>query len=217
MIGYPFSHFVTEGYMEYMDTGINGIGLLFNINNKSWKYNRQFFTQAVMTPRFHNQVVEWTSESLDEMVSYWNILGENRELDLIKWARRFTSEMIFRVSTGVKNNAIASYYATLTPEITNSLNDNENEIIKKSEDFLQSFEVLIEGFMYFIVFNKFIRHYVPFIRGKCQSLLKNRDYVFYRIYNIIKERRIEIENTSLDQPLRHDMLTSFITANTPRA
>jgi hypothetical protein len=32
--------------------------------------------------------------------------------------------------------------------------------------------------------------------------------------NIIKERRNEIENTPLDQPLRHDMLTSYITANT---
>ncbi|PKK62958.1 cytochrome P450 [Rhizophagus irregularis] len=37
-----------------------------------------------------------------------------------------------------------------------------------------------------------------------------------KLYTIVKERRIEIENTPLDQPLRHDMLTSFITANTPR-
>src|SRR6266542_3259787 len=61
-----------------------------------------------------------------------------------------------------------------------------------------------------------MRHYVPFIRGKANSYLKNRDYFVVKILNIIKERRIEIENTPLDQPLRHDMLTSHITANTPR-
>src|SRR5437764_1458710 len=90
------------------------------------------------------------------------------------------------------------------------------EKVKESEDLLKSFEILISGFMYFFLFNKVIRHYVPFISAKVHSLLKNRDYCFGRIYHIIKERRIEIENTPLDQPLRHDMLTSFITANTPR-
>ena len=40
--------------------------------------------------------------------------------------------------------------------------------------------------------------------------------MFGRIQNIINGRRIEIENTPLDQPLRHDMLTSFLIANTSR-
>jgi hypothetical protein len=44
------------------------------------------------------------------MESYWNNLGEDHELDLIKWLRRFANEMIFRIATGVKNDAIASYY-----------------------------------------------------------------------------------------------------------
>jgi hypothetical protein len=61
-----------------------------------------------------------------------------------------------------------------------------------------------------------MRHYIPFIRGKVKSLLKNRDYLFDKMYNIIRERRIEIENTPLDQPLRYDMLTSHLTANTSR-
>ena len=40
--------------------------------------------------------------------------------------------------------------------------------------------------------------------------------MFDRLYNIIKKRRIEIENTPLDQPLHQDMLTSCMTANTLR-
>ncbi|PKK76483.1 cytochrome P450, partial [Rhizophagus irregularis] len=61
-----------------------------------------------------------------------------------------------------------------------------------------------------------MRHYVPFIRGKAISLLKNRDHLYEKVYKIIKKRRVEIENTPCEQPLRNDMLTSNIIANTPR-
>ena len=84
------------------------------------------------------------------------------------------------------------------------------------EFFIKSLETYMGGYMLFFALNKFVRHYVPFIRGKANSLLKNRDNLFNLLYNIIKQRRIEIENTPLDQPLRHDMLTSFVIAYTPR-
>ena len=88
-----------------------------NNSYKSWKYNRQFFTQAMMTPSFNHQAVQWTNELWNEMESYWNNLGENHELDLIKWMHRFSNDMIFIISTGIKNNSVASYYHTLIPEI----------------------------------------------------------------------------------------------------
>ncbi|CAG8763892.1 11500_t:CDS:2, partial [Dentiscutata heterogama] len=62
----------------------------------------------------------------------------------------------------------------------------------------------------------FIRDNVPFLRAKTKRLLKNKENLFDKINKIIKERRIEIENTPLDQSLRHDFLTSHMTANTPR-
>ncbi|RIA80974.1 cytochrome P450 [Glomus cerebriforme] len=170
----------------------------------------------MMTPSFNHQAVEWTNELWVEMESYWNNLGEDHELNLIKWMHRFSNEMIFIISSGSKNNSVASYYHTLIPENYNKLNDKEKEKIKESEDFIHSLETLLRGAVYFYFFNRFMRHYVPFIRGKANSLLKNRDYLYDKIYNIIKKRRIEIENTPLDQPLRHDMLTSYITANTSR-
>ncbi|GBC04537.1 hypothetical protein RclHR1_05720010 [Rhizophagus clarus] len=208
---YPIRFIVTEGFIEY---GINGTGIVNNTDLKSWKYNREFFTQAIMTPSFNHQAVECTNKLWDEMETYWNNLGENYELNLIKWMHRFSNEMIFIISTGVKNNSVASYYYTLVPD--NDLNEKEKEKIRESEDFIRSLEMLLRGAIYFYIFNRFMRHYVPFIRGKANSLLRNRDYLYEKIYNIIKERRIEIENTPLDKPLRHDMLTSFITANTPR-
>jgi hypothetical protein len=208
---YPFRFHITEGLMEY---GYIGTGLVNNNDHKSWKYNRQFFSQAMMSPSFNQQSIERTNELWNEMESYWNKLGEDYELDLIKWILRFANEIIYIISTGKKNNAVTSYYYSLIPE--NNLNEKEKEEIRESENFVHSIEILINGMIYFVIFNKFMRHYVPFIRGKIKGLLRNRDYLFERISNIIKERKIEIENTPLDQPLRHDMLTSFITANTSR-
>ncbi|RIA85768.1 cytochrome P450 [Glomus cerebriforme] len=207
---------ITEGFAEY---GLNGIGVSNNIEFKSWKFNRQFFTQAMMTPSFNHQAIEWTIELWQQMESHWNNLGENKTLNISKWMHRFTNDMIFRVSTGIKNNGgVTSYYNTLKlEENNNSLNEKEKEKVKKSEQFIQSIETFINGIMLFFMLNRFIRHYVPFIRDKANALLKNRDYLFDEINNIIKQRRIEIENTPVDKPLNNDdMLTSFITANTSR-
>src|SRR5947209_4205200 len=102
---------------------------MFNSNaHKSWKYNRQFFTQAIyVTPSFNYQAIElW-----EQMEFYWNNLGENRELNLTKWVCRFTNDMILRVSTGVKNNSISSYYHTLTHQ-NNSLSEKEKEKIEET-------------------------------------------------------------------------------------
>jgi cytochrome P450 len=213
---YPFKFILTEGIMEYLDIGENGSGMALNNNYKSWRYNRQFFSQAMLAPNFDHQAIEWTNDLWKEMESYWNDLGENRELDLITWIRRFTCETIFRITTGVKNNAVASHYYIFTSDNNDSLNEKEKEKIKESEDFIQSFGLFVKGFLYFALYNKYIRNYVPFIRGKTIELLKNRDHFYNKLYNIIKERRNEIDNTPLDQPLRHDMLTSYITANTLR-
>ncbi|CAB4383269.1 unnamed protein product [Rhizophagus irregularis] len=201
---YPFRSLVTEGLREYR-IGTTGI-LINNIDPKSWKYNRRFFTQAMMTPSFNNQAVEWANELWIEMESYWNELGENHELDLTKWMQRFSNEMIFKISTGVKNNCMDSYYYHTFVLESNDLDEKEKEKIKESENFIQSIETFMRGAFYFFYFNRFMRHYVPFIRGKVISLLKNRDFLDGKVYKIIKERRIEIENTPLDQPLRHDML-----------
>ncbi|CAG8676559.1 17675_t:CDS:1, partial [Racocetra fulgida] len=136
---------------------------------------------------------------------------------LTKWMHRFTNEIIFKIATGVKNNAVAAYYHTIVvPESIKSLNENDQEKLKDAEDFVQSVEIYMRGIAYFFVFNKFIRNNFPFIREKIKSLLKNKEKFFGKIRKIISDRRIEIENTPLDQPLRHDLLTSHITANTPR-
>jgi hypothetical protein len=151
------------------------------------------------------------------MESHWDNFGENYELDLTKWMHRYTTEIIFKFSTGIEIDAITSYYNTLILEDNNNnLSEREKEKVKESEHLVHSMATYIEGILLFFSLNKFVLHYVPFIREKANALMENKDYLFDKLHNIIKQRRIEIESTPLDQPLRHDMLTSFITANTPR-
>ncbi|GBC01327.1 hypothetical protein RclHR1_04140012 [Rhizophagus clarus] len=170
--------FRTHNAVGFAEYGFDGKGIIFNNDYESWRYNRQFFTQALMNPSFNHQAIEWTNELCNEMESYWNNLEEDHELDLLKWM--------------------------------------QNEKLKESNNFVESIEIYMGGIIYFYVFNKFIRQNFPFIREKVRKLLKNKDYLVDKLYTIVKKRRIEIENTPLDQPLRHDMLTAFITANTPR-
>ncbi|PKK60243.1 cytochrome P450 [Rhizophagus irregularis] len=210
---YPIRFQPTEGFKEY---GLGGVGVANNNEFKSWKFNRQFFSQAMMTPSFNHQAIEWTIELWEQMESHWKSLGDNHELDLSKWMHRFTNDMIFRVSTGVKNDAVTSYYHTLLEDNNQSLSEKEKEKDRESERFIQSIQIFIRGFMPFFALSKYIRHYVPFVRGKMNKLIENRDYLIDSLHKVIKQRRIEIENTPLDKPLCHDMLTSFITANTPR-
>ncbi|CAG8782776.1 13382_t:CDS:2, partial [Dentiscutata erythropus] len=211
---YPIRFNNTEGLVEY---GISAVGIGHNNDPKSWKFNRQFITQAMLSPSFEHQAIEWTNELWKEMESYWMKIGENKEIDLGKWMHRFTNEIIFKIATGVQNNAVAAYYYTVVaPESIKSLSENDKEKMKSSEDLVATIQTYMGGVGYFFVFNKFIRNNFPFLREKVKSLLKNKEKLFDKIRKIIKERRIEIENTPLDQPLRHDMLTSHLTANTPR-
>ncbi|CAG8636749.1 12752_t:CDS:2 [Funneliformis caledonium] len=209
-----FSRFhITEGFVEYELYNV-GIG---SINDyETWKYNRQFFDQSMLTPNFNDQAVEWVNELCKEMESCWNNLGENHELNLSKWMHRFTNEIIFKVTTGVKNNNVNSYYNFIVECDNNTLKGIKGEPVDESEKFVKSVETYIGGLIYLTIFNNFMLHYVPIIRGKWKGFMKNKKYLFDKLHKVIKERKIEIENTPLDQPLRHDMMTSYITANTPR-
>ena len=72
---YPFKFLITEGMMEYADIGKDGSGIGLNNDYKSWKHNRQLFIQAMLTPNFNHQTIEWTNDLWKEMESYWNDKG----------------------------------------------------------------------------------------------------------------------------------------------
>ncbi|KAF0526942.1 cytochrome P450 [Gigaspora margarita] len=196
-------------------------GLLFNNDLKNWRFNRQFFTQAILTPSFKNDAVFWSCKLFEELETYWksianNISSDEREwtleVDFSQWFHRFSYDMIVTLTTGERSYSMASYY--------NSLNTNKvqlpNELIENSNKFINEIRNHALGVTIFMSISSFMRHYNPLIKKKATSLLKNRDNLFKRLDDIIKRRRKEIEESPNNIKLRNDMLTYLVTANTHR-
>ncbi|RGB40801.1 cytochrome P450 [Rhizophagus diaphanus] len=189
-----------------------GSGIITNYNYSSWKYNRTFFSQAILTPSFANEALNQGHQLFYEMENYWKEIGPDTPTDYSAWMQRFTNDMIIVLTTGKRIYSLPSYFNT----ISEKKSDVPPASIEDSEAFIKSLRMLILGNAFFIVIPTIIRRYLPFFKQRQDKLLKNRDYFYSKLEQIIEARRKEIEETPLDVPLRHDMLTSFITANTPR-
>jgi cytochrome P450 len=194
------------------DLKIFGTGILANNNYNSWKYNRTFFSQAILTPSFANEALNQGHQLFYEMESYWKEIGSDTPTDYAAWMQRFTNDMIIVLTTGNRIYSLPSYFNTISEKKSNV----PPASIEDSEAFIKSLRMLILGNAFFITTPAIIRRYLPYFRQHQNKLFKNRDYLFSKLDQMIKARRKEIEETPLDVPLRHDMLTSFITANTPR-
>ncbi|CAG8493679.1 19004_t:CDS:2 [Racocetra persica] len=78
---YPNRFEDTEGLTEY---GVSA-GVGNNNEPKSWRFNRQFFTQALFSSKFEHLAIEWINELWEEIDSYWSEIDENKEFDLVEW------------------------------------------------------------------------------------------------------------------------------------
>ncbi|CAB4395415.1 unnamed protein product [Rhizophagus irregularis] len=174
------------------ELGVSGKGILINNNFKSWKYNRQFFAQAILSTKFNNEAIYWTNKLFNELEGYWNklflkeeIIKENKnKVDFAAWFNQYTNDMIIKLLTGERSYSMAAYFDTLSDEKS----DHPPAIVNDSVKLVQAIH----------------------------ELLQNMKFINRRLDEIFKKRRQEIENTSLNKPLPNDMLTSVITANTPR-
>ncbi|CAB4395411.1 unnamed protein product [Rhizophagus irregularis] len=201
----------SEGLKEL---GIEGKGILLNQDLKSWKYNRQFFTQAILSPKFTNEAIDWTNRIFNELEGYWNkLFQENKnKLDFTAWFNQYTNDMIIKLLTGERSYSMAAYFDTLSDEKS----DHPSAIVDDSVKLVQALRKHFLGFIMFVYVPPFLRHYIPFFKSKANDLLLNLRFINKRLDEIIKRRRQAIENTPLDKPLSNDMLTSVITANTTR-
>ncbi|CAB4393110.1 unnamed protein product [Rhizophagus irregularis] len=170
--------------------GTKGKGILFNNNFKSWVFNRQFFSQAILSLKFTDEAIDWINKLFDELESYWNklfleeIIKENKvQLDFSGWFNNFTNDIIISLLTGEKSYSMAAYFTTLSDEKSQSAMINDS---------------------------------VKLAQALPNDILNNMGFLNQRLDAIIKRRRNEIDNTSLDESLPHDMLTSMIIKNTPR-
>ncbi|PKC09703.1 cytochrome P450 [Rhizophagus irregularis] len=202
------------------ELGVGGKGLLLNNDFKSWRHNRNFFSQAILSPKFTKEAIDWTNDLFIELESYWNklifkeeIIKENKNiLNIAQWFNQYTNDMIIKLLTGERSYSMAAYYDTLSDEKS----DHPSAIVDDSVKLVHALRKHLLGFSMFYFVSPFLRHYVPFFKNKADDIIQNKKFINQKLDAIIKRRRQVIENTPLDEPLSNDMLTSVIIANTPR-
>uniref|UniRef100_A0A1D1YTP5 Flavonoid 3'-monooxygenase n=1 Tax=Anthurium amnicola TaxID=1678845 RepID=A0A1D1YTP5_9ARAE len=204
----------------FAELGMSGKGIILNQNFKSWKYNRQFFSQAILSPKFSTKAVDWTNILFDELEGYWNklylkeeiIKSNKNQFNFAKWFNQFTNDMIIELVTGERSYTMAGYFNSLS----NEKSEHQSALVEDSILLVQALRDLMMGLGLFEFIPPFFRNYVPIFKGKADKVKKTAKFIFDRLDSIIKRRRQEIDNTPLDKPLPNDMLTSMITASTPR-
>ncbi|POG67692.1 cytochrome P450 [Rhizophagus irregularis DAOM 181602=DAOM 197198] len=200
-----------------------GKGILLNQDLKPWRYNRHFFSQAILSPKFANEALHLINKLFNELEGYWDklylkeggvILKENKKnMDISTWFNQFTNDMIIALLTGERSYTMAGYF--------NEVSDDEkaerpSALVDETVKFVRAIRKHFMGLIMFQFVSPFLRHYFPYFKNKSDDFIRNIKFINQRMDAIIKRRREEIENTPLDQPLPSDLLTSIITANTPR-
>jgi hypothetical protein len=202
------------------ELGIAKRGLAMNNDFKSWSFNRHFFNQAILSPKFTDEVIDWTNKLFNELESYWNelflkeeIIRENKNrLDLAEWFNHYTNDIIIRLLTGKKSYSMASYFDILSDKKSGL----PSEIVEDSMNLLKELHGQVKGFTTYFVIPAFFRHYVPIFKNIADDVIKKRQLSDQKIAAFVRRRRQEIDNTPLNKPLSHDMLTSMIVKNTFR-
>ncbi|GBB88003.1 hypothetical protein RclHR1_14500005 [Rhizophagus clarus] len=202
----------------FHELGIMGKGILLNQDFKSWRYNRHFFTQAILSPKFANEATHWINILVNELESYWDKLylkdgSIKKQMNISTWFNQFTNDMIIVLLTGERSYTMAGYFNELSE---NEKADRPSALVDETVKFVHAIRKHFMGLLMFQFVSPFLRHYFPYFKNKSDDFIQNLNFINQRMDSIIKRRRQEIENTPLDKPLPNDLLTSIIIANTPR-
>ncbi|CAG8583126.1 3717_t:CDS:2 [Ambispora gerdemannii] len=184
-------------------------GITFNRNIESWRFNRKYFDYAVTNPAYLYGTIERMQEYFKEMQGYWKELGSDCVLDLNAWIYHIASDIIFFNTTGRKFHFMAKYFNVLS---TGKKIDIEDSHI--TEKIFKGFENAFKAIFFLITTHSLLRHTI--YRKQNKEHLKAQDQLRRLLCELIQERRKEIENTPVDEPLKPDIMNLLITANTER-
>jgi cytochrome P450 len=188
--------------------GVSGYGVVFNHDYDSWQFNRQFFTQAMLTPSFCQLSLSQSQNFINDLITnYWNNMSDNNIIfDLRKWMFCYLTDISLDLFVGKRCLAINDYYS----ELINDNNNNNNN--KKDSEYVELLLKYVDGYLFHLFFGAYAK-YIPIFKSLAKKHIINRDKYWNYIYNIIYDQKKIIENTPKDQ-LRHDIITLLLTANT---
>ncbi|RHZ53901.1 hypothetical protein Glove_433g23 [Diversispora epigaea] len=212
VINSPFHNRVNDSHEGLKEIGVLNTGLVFNNNYDDWQFHRKFFIKVVMSPSFVRQSVKLVKDIFLEMENYWEKLGEDEVLEFNHWMTKYFFDTIFIITTSKPAYGLANYYNKVTP---NEKSNVPESILKECDMFAESVDAFSHSLLYFYSAPRFVRNF-PGMSRYTRNLKDRVDWLRNNVQNIIKSRREEISKTPIDQKLKPDMLTMFITVNTER-
>src|SRR6266542_782759 len=204
---------VEKNLPVFDEMGVTNRGILLNNHIPTWRFNRQFLTQAILTPSFSNEVLYWTPMIFKELNGYWKEIGDEEQIDFAIWIRKFTTEIIFQLIVGLKVNALMRYFND-NVESSKKKHVKKNPIDEEIENFAELVDNELSYMMFAFTYPAFMRHTILKKRNKEMYEMKGKTVKLKM--KVINYRRNEIEQAPVHEELRHDMLTSLIIANTER-
>ncbi len=148
-----------------------------------------------------------------ELNGYWKEIGDEEQIDFAIWIHKFTTEIIFQLIIGLKANALMRYFND-NVESSKKKHVKKNPIDEEIENFAELVDNELSYLAFVLIFPAFIRHTI--LKKRNKEMYEKRNKTIKLLMKVIDYRRNEIEQTPVHEELRHDMLTSLITANTER-
>ncbi|CAI2181565.1 4576_t:CDS:2 [Funneliformis geosporum] len=181
-------------------------GLIFNNDYQIWKRNRKFVVYSLMSPRFLRQFTWLTQSYFNENESFWD--KKEYHIDLAKWIKHFTTDITLRTITRRPSYCLNTFL--FGENHTDPINSEE---IKKSVKFSHAVQTFFKGVIFEFFVPNVLKHYFPGFYDMNKNFIKNTDWLNETISDIIKKRRMEIEN---DDEVGSDLIDVLLTLNTPR-
>ncbi|RHZ86545.1 hypothetical protein Glove_50g111 [Diversispora epigaea] len=197
---------------------ITSKGVFFNNIGKDLNYHRKIYEKTIMTPQFGKNILPVTQSLFKQLESFWKdykCFEENREIDFSLWMQQFGFECTLKLVTHFHAPALINYYNSLNPKqkVTKIPEDSLSSI--DTERFINCLKSNFDSWCFFLLIPKYLRRTLE-IRTN-NYLLREKDWLYSNVLNIIKLRKSQIENSSIDElRANQDLLTQFITMNTEK-
>ncbi|RIA94412.1 cytochrome P450 [Glomus cerebriforme] len=184
-------------------------GLIFNDNPQTWKRNRKFVVQSIMTPRFLRNFTHITQSLFNENEQFWD--KNEYHIDFSVWIKFFTTDITLTTVTRKPSYCLTAY---LFGE--ESSDPIKSEDIKRSVKFSNAVKIFFQSLIFQGFVPEVLKNYVPGFYHLNKKYKKNSKWINETMLDIIKNRRNEIENMQNDENIGSNLLDILLTLNTPR-
>ncbi|CAG8555815.1 2110_t:CDS:1 [Ambispora gerdemannii] len=204
-----------NSYSEGIDElGLGTKGMVLNRDIESWSINRKFLVPSISSPSFLRESIKLSSKLINEVFEYWKIMEkEGMQVEFSDWMDALGADVVSTTATGKKNSSTAELFNTLNLKGKTS---KMQGIWQDGLRFIQAIQTYNESMSFMMLFPTFFRRKFPGIKSLNTKYLDNRDWIDNELKKLVVERRKEILNTPLNQPLEPTILTLLLTTNTER-